>query len=58
MDIQDLKILASQGITVQIDGKEHMYHRALKAFLADNLASQMFGGFKESFSFVLHVALV
>ena len=44
--IRDLKILASQGITMQIGGKERTYHGALIAFLADNLASHMLGGFK------------
>ena len=53
--IRDLKILASQGITMQIGGKERTYHGALIAFLADNLASHMLGGFKESFSFALRI---
>ena len=53
--IRDLKILVSQGITMQIDGREHTYRGALIAFLADNLASHMLGGFKESFSFALRI---
>ena len=48
--IRDLKVLASQGITMQIGGKEQTNHGALITFLADNLASLMLGGFKESFS--------
>ena len=43
---RDLKILASQGITMQIGGRDCMYHGA---FLADNLASHMLGSFKGSF---------
>ena len=53
--IQDLKILANEGITVQHNGTERTYRGALLAFLADNLASHMLGGFKESFSFAMRI---
>ena len=36
-------------------GIEQTYRGALLAFLADNLASHMLGGFKESFSFPLRI---
>ena len=53
--IWDLKILATQGITVQVGGVERTYQGAMLAFLADNLTSHMLGGFKESFSFALRM---
>ena len=49
--IEDLKILYSNGVTVDVKGEQHKYKGALLAFLADNLASHLLGGFKMSFSF-------
>ena len=47
--IRDLKILATQGVNIQLGGSKRTYQGA---FLADNLASHMLGGFKESFAFL------
>lgn len=49
--VRDLNLLATQGITVAINGRERVFKGALLAFLADNLASNALGGFKLSFSF-------
>ena len=49
--IKDLNILASEGITVNIGGVQRNFKGDLICFLADNLASNALGGFKESFSF-------
>lgn len=49
--INDLNTLSSKGITVSVHGVPRVYKGALLAFLADNLASNQLGGFKESFSF-------
>lgn len=43
--IQDLNLLATQGITMQVGGVEQTYCEALLAFLADNLESHMLGEF-------------
>ena len=51
--IDDLKVVASDGITVSVGGEERNFRGALLVFLADNLASHSLGGFKESFSFAM-----
>ena len=48
--IKDLNILTSQGITVSLKGVCRTFG-GLLCFLADNLASNLLGGFKEYFSF-------
>ena len=53
--IDDLQILASDGIAVSIGGEEKVFRGALLVFLADNLASHSLGGFKESFSFAMRI---
>ena len=49
--VDDLNILATNGIKVSTGGSTKIYKGALLAFLADNLASNDLGGFKKSFSF-------
>ena len=49
--IKDLNILGSQGITVNYKGIPRTFKGGLLCFLADNPASNLLGGFKESFSF-------
>ena len=49
--IKDLNTLTTQGINVNIGGYQHNFKGGLLCFLADNLASNLLGGFKESFSF-------
>lgn len=49
--VDDLNVLGTTGITVTVNGEAKVYHGALLAFLADNLASHSIGGFKESMSF-------
>ena len=53
--VDDLKELYLDGVCVQIDGVEHTFHGALLAMLADTMAAQTLGGFKESCSFALRV---
>ena len=48
--IKDLNVLASQGVTVSLKGITRTFTGALLCFLADNPASNLLGGFKESFS--------
>lgn len=49
--VQDLNVLSTTGLEVEIGGVKHTFRGALLAFLADNLASHGLGGFKMSFSF-------
>ena len=49
--VDDLNVLGTSGVEVNIDGEMKVYHGGLVAFLADNLASHSIGGFKESMSF-------
>ena len=49
--LDDLKVLASSGITLISSGADEIWKGTLVAFLADNLAAHEIGGFKESFSF-------
>ncbi len=53
--VRDLKILATEGVTVTINGIDRTFRGALLAFMADNLASHALAGFKESFSFALRI---
>lgn len=52
--VEDLKVLASDGIAINSPAGEVQIHGALISFLADNLASHSVGGFKESMSFARH----
>ena len=52
--IEDLNVLATEGITVVNGGVEQTFRGALLLWLGDNLASNAIGGFKQSFSFALH----
>ena len=49
--INDLIVLYSTGVTVVVQNNSHNFKGALLAFLADNLASNLLGGLKLSFSF-------
>ena len=49
--VEDLNVLSSVGITVNVNGVERTFRGGLISFLADNAASNALGGFKESFSF-------
>jgi len=49
--IQDLNTLTTHGIDININGIQRNFKGGLLCFLADNLASNFLGGFKESFSF-------
>lgn len=49
--VTDLNTLATTGISVNINGIDRTFRGALLSFLADNLASNQLGGFKQSFSF-------
>ena len=51
--IDDLKVLANDGIAASIGGEEKIFHGALLVFLAENFASHSLGGFKESSSFAM-----
>ena len=49
--VNDLNVLSSTGISLTIDGVDRTFKGALLTMLADNLASNQLGGFKQSFSF-------
>jgi len=49
--ISDVNTLASSGITFEMEGTSKTVKGALRAFLADNLASNKLGCLKKSFSF-------
>ena len=49
--IEDLNMIATQGITMLINGIERTFHGALLLCLGDNLGLNTLGGFKQSFSF-------
>ena len=53
--IEDHKEIYLDGVSVLIDGVEQTFYGALLAMLADTLAAQTLGAFKESFSFALRV---
>ena len=50
--VEDLKTLATDGITVGVNGTDRTFRGALLVIMGDNLASNGLGGFKESFSYV------
>ena len=52
--VDDLKVLACDGVVINSPAGEERQYGALVAFLADNLASHGVGGFKESMSFARH----
>lgn len=49
--IDDLKVLATEGVTINIHGFEKTFQGALLLCLGDNLGSNAMGGFKQSYSF-------
>ena len=49
--IKDLNTLTNHGIDINIGGIQRNFKGGLLCFLADNLASNLLGGFKDSFSF-------
>lgn len=49
--ISDLRILATEGITIVVNNVEKTFQGALLLCLGDNLGSNATGGFKQSFSF-------
>ena len=53
--VDDIKTLYCNGIKVSIAGIDHILHGGLLAFLADNLAAHLVGGFKQSMSFALRI---
>ena len=53
--IEDLKVLANDGIVVTVGGEDRTFRGGLLVFLADNLASHALGGFKENFSFSMRI---
>ena len=53
--IRDLKILATEGVTVHVEGTDYHYRGALLAFLADTLASHQLGGFKLSMAWAFRM---
>ena len=53
--VDDLNTLYLDGISVVVDFQRYVFHGALIAFLADNLAAHSVGGFKESFSWAKRI---
>ena len=53
--VEDIKTLYCNGLTISVGGRDHVFHGALLAFLADNLAAHLVGGFKQSMSFALRI---
>ena len=53
--VDDLHTLHLDGVSVVIDSQNYVFHGALIAFLADNLAAHLVGGFKESFSWAKRI---
>lgn len=53
--VSDLKKLYCDGITVSVGSEKCRFYGGLIAFLADNLAAQLLGGFKQSMSFSLRI---
>ena len=53
--VDDIKTLYCDGIKVSIAGTDRVLHGGLLAFLADNLAAHLVGGFKQSMSFALRI---
>ena len=53
--VEDIKRLYCDGIVISVGGVDRVFHGGLLAFLADNLAAHLVGGFKENFSFALRI---
>ena len=53
--VEDIKTLYCDGITISIGGVNRVVYGGLLAFLADNLAAHLVGGFKQSMSFALRI---
>ena len=53
--VEDVKTLYCNGLTVSVGGVDRVLHGGLLAFLADNLAAHLVGGFKQSMSFALRI---
>jgi hypothetical protein len=53
--LDDIRKLESTGVSVTIRGVPRTFYGSLLVFLADNLASHLLGGFKESFSFATRI---
>lgn len=53
--VDSMKILAKDGLTVSIEGRNRHFKVGLLAILADNLAAHAIGGFKESMSFARRI---
>ncbi len=53
--VDDLKVLATDGIKISVNGMDRTFRGALLCILGDNLACHALGGFKESFSFALRI---
>ena len=51
--VEDLNILAVEGVTVVSGGIEQTFRGTLLLWLGDNLGSNTVGGFKQSFSFAV-----
>ena len=49
--VEELNILSTEGIAINKNGSVETIKGALTAFLTDNLASHVVGGFKQSMSF-------
>lgn len=52
---EDLKTLYCDGLTISVAGQKRVFYGGLLAFLADNLAAHLVGGFKQSMSFALGI---
>lgn len=53
--VEDIKTLYCNGLTVSVAGVDRVLHGGLLAFVADNLAAHLVGGFKQSMSFALRI---
>lgn len=53
--VEDLKTLYCDGLTISVAGQNRVFYGGLLAFLADNLAAHLVGGFKQSMSFALRI---
>lgn len=51
--LEDIKTLYCNGLTISVGGVDRVLHGGLLAFLADNLAAHLVGGFKQSMSLAL-----
>ena len=53
--VEELKTLYLEGVSISVNANKKTLHGALLAFLADNLAAHLVGGFKGSMSFALRI---